>query len=158
MRTLIGSIEDQFKALEIRLRSLVDKTPDDRLFWKPVPNETTLIEMSIGGCAIRSAAMIEQVFLGITRRLWDDPFEWTLPEKLSTKAAIFNYFAEVSEIREKGLAFLASDADLSRRLPAPEELKPIFEVLMTALMNADQFYGQALAIYRLARQNPDFLQ
>src|SRR5215470_5440163 len=115
MRTLIGSIDNQFAILEYRLRSLLDETPDDRLFWKPIPGEKTLIELSVGGCVIRSAAMIEQVFLGITRRLWDDPFEWTLPEKLSTKEAILEYLREVSETRSRGIAFLGSDADLSRQ-------------------------------------------
>ena len=29
-----------------------------------------------------SAGTIEQTFGGITANLWDDPFEWTLPETL----------------------------------------------------------------------------
>jgi hypothetical protein len=29
---------------------------------------------------LRSARIVEQVSGGITANLWDDPFEWTLPE------------------------------------------------------------------------------
>lgn len=148
MRTLIEELEAEFAAVEARLRAVLDRTPEARLFEKPLPNEKTLVELSVGGCVIRAAAMIEQAFLGITRRLWDDPFEWTLPEELATHQAIFRYIDEVSETRAKGMSFLASDADLSRRLPAPETIRSIFAVLIGALLRAEHFIGKAEAILK----------
>lgn len=146
MRILIEELEAEFAAAEMRLRSLLDSTPEQLMFAKPFHDEKSLVELSVGGCIIRSAAMIEQVFLGITRRLWDDPFEWTLPEKLSSRAAILGYIAEVSETRVKGMAFLTADADLSRRLPAPEELRTVFGVLTAALLRAESLRAKAEVI------------
>ena len=68
---------------------------------------------------LRSAAAVEQTFGGITTRLWDDPFEWTLPEALSTNELILNYLNETEETRRKCFAFFASDEDLRREIPAP---------------------------------------
>jgi len=146
MRTLIEEFEIEFEAAETRLRALLEKTPEELLFAKPFHDEKTLVELSVGGCIIRAAAMIEQVFLGITRRLWDDPFEWTLPEKLSSRDAILGYIEEVTETRTKGMTFLGSDTDLSRRLPAPEELHSIFAVLVEALLRAESLCGKAEVI------------
>jgi len=92
--------------------------------------------------------MVEQVFLGLTRRLWDDPFEWTLPEKLSTRAAIVDYLNEVVETRRSGLRFLESDDDLARQLPAPEELKPVLQVLVEAIARAENYLGRGEAVAR----------
>src|SRR5262249_51850786 len=91
MRILIESIDAQLVGIDSRQRKLLDMTPDESLFWTPTLLNETLITLSVGGSILRSAANIEQVFLGITRRLWDDPFEWTLPEKLSSKPAVFEY-------------------------------------------------------------------
>ena len=38
----------------------------------------------LGEHIVRSAGAVEQTFDGITANLWDDPFEWTLPENLAT--------------------------------------------------------------------------
>jgi hypothetical protein len=152
MRTLIKSLDVRFAALEGQLRELISGMPEDKLFLKPAADDRSLIDFSVGGCAVRSAAMIEQVFLGLTRRLWDDPFEWTLPEKLNSPAAIIDYLGEVGEARVKGMVFLKSDADLSRELPAPEKLRPIFDVLVEALVKAEHYHGRAEAICRIVTQ------
>lgn len=93
--------------------------------------------------------MVEQAFLGITRRLWDDPFEWTLPEKLSTKDAIMSYLDEVAATRKQGLSFIASDDDLSRQLPAPETLKPILQVLVESIAKAENYLGRGEAVLKI---------
>src|SRR3954471_22847647 len=133
MRTLIESLHSHFTDLDGRQRQLLSAVPVGKLFWTPVSTADSMIILSVGGAVLRSAAMVEQAFLGITRRLWDDPFEWTLPEKLSTKPAIIVYLDEVVSTRSNGLAFLKSDGDLSRQLPAPEKLKPILDVLVDAI-------------------------
>jgi hypothetical protein len=155
MRTLIESLEAQFAHIDVRQRTLLQKTPDEKLFWTPIPAADTLITLSTGGAILRSAAKIEQVFLGLTRRLWDDPFEWTLPEKLSSKEAISEYLDEVVMTRTGGMAFLTSDADLPRLLPAPEDLKPIFQVLIESIAEAENFLGRGEVILKLMATIPD---
>jgi hypothetical protein len=149
MRTLIESLDSHFAYIDSRQRILLEKIPDEKLFWTPISTGDTLITLSIGGAVLRSAAKIEQAFLGLTRRLWDDPFEWTLPEKLSSKAAIIEYLDEVTATRKGGLLFLTSDADLSRLLPAPEDLKPILRVLVESIAHAENFLGRGEAVFRL---------
>src|SRR5437764_1168152 len=129
---LVKILDGQFTEIDGRQRRLINAVPDSKLFWTPVSIIDTMVLLSVGGGILRSASMIEQVFLGITRRLWDDPFEWTLPEKLSTKNAIVSYLDEVTEARRRGLAFITSDADLSRKLPAPESLNPVLQVFLEA--------------------------
>lgn len=149
MRAIIESLNGQFEKIDLRQRAVLNATGEEKLFWTPVPVADSMITLSVGGSILRSAAMVEQVFLGLTRRLWDDPFEWTLPEKLSTRAAIKDYLDEVRETRQAGFQFLEYDADLARMLPAPEALKPIGEVLLDALVKASRHLGTAEAILKL---------
>jgi hypothetical protein len=146
---LIETLDGYFDSLDSRQRELINCVSEVKLFWSPISATDSMLTLSVGGGVLRSAAMVEQVFLGLTRRLWDDPFEWTLPEKLSTKKAIMGYLGEVAEARNKGLAFITSDGDLSRRLPAPETLKPILQVLVEAVARAENYLGQAEAVAKM---------
>jgi hypothetical protein len=83
--------------------------------------------------AIRSAAILEQVFGGISRRLWDDPFEWTLPEAISSKESAHTYLEEVIRLRKEAMAAIRSDEELDRLIPAPSQMCPIRDVLNDAL-------------------------
>jgi hypothetical protein len=94
----------------------------------------------------RSAAEIEKAFGGITARLWDDPFEWTLPEYLSTSAALADYIQTVDETRSRGLAYIKDDGQLFRLIQAPIELKPIFDVLLEAILRSEFELGAASAL------------
>jgi hypothetical protein len=143
MRTLIDALDARFEKIDRRSRELIASVADDRLFWSAVPAEDTLILSSVGGSVLRSAAMVEQAFLGLTRRLWDDPFEWTLPERLSSKAAVIEYLDEVAATRRSGLLFLKSDEELSRKLTAPRELKTINDVLAEAITRAEEYLKRA---------------
>jgi hypothetical protein len=149
MRAVIESLNGQFEKIDLRHRALLNMTAEERLFWSPLPVADSMIALSVGGSLLRSAAMVEQVFLGLTRRLWDDPFEWTLPEKLHTCAAIKDYLDEVSRTRIAGIDFLKSDADLASLVPAPETLKPIGDVLVEALAKASRHLGTAEAMLKL---------
>lgn len=146
---LINTLDSHFEDIDRRQRSMLGRVEDDKLFWTPISTADTMLTLSVGGGVLRSAAMIEQAFLGITRRLWDDPFEWTLPEKLSTKNAILEYLDEVAETRRNGLSFLKSDADLARQLPAPETLKPILQVLLEAIARAENCLGRSEAVAKI---------
>ncbi|MBV6495954.1 MAG: hypothetical protein DCC44_03825 [Acidobacteria bacterium] len=147
MRNLIDGFARKFEQIDSETRGLLGQLPEDRIFSNVGTAE--LPYMSAGTCLLRSAAAVEQTFGGITTRLWDDPFEWTLPEKLSTQELILEYLDEVAETRLHGLAFLASDDDLSRELPAPEKLRSIFSLLLETAATADHYLGRAAAIYQI---------
>lgn len=93
--------------------------------------------------------MIEKTFGGITARLWDDPFEWTLPEALSTTSSVLDYLSEVEATRLTGFGFFDSDADLMRQIPSPEKLRTLFDILLETLAHAEHFQGRAFAIFQL---------
>lgn len=135
----IDSYRKSFETLQSRSRDLLSVCPDERLF-EPV---AAIDNGSFGVALIRSAAEVEVAFGGITTRLWDDPFEWTLPEELSTKSAILEYFDEVAAITQRGLAALGDDSALTKIIPAPEKLKPIGEVLQKALSTAEMNFERA---------------
>lgn len=148
MKNLLETFERQYLKLHLRSIELIEKTPDEKLFWRPRELKQTMAMFSTGEYVLRSAGAVEQTFGGITTRLWDDPFEWTLPEKLSNRAAILEYLSEVEETRKKGFSFFASDEDLKREMPAPEKLKSIFEILLATIARAEHFQGRAFSIFQ----------
>src|SRR4051794_5203468 len=148
MRILIEALDLQFVDINRRQRELLDKTPKDKLFWTPIATADSLILTSVGGAILRSGAMIEQAFDGLTTRLWDDPFEWTLPEKLSTLDAILQYLDEVEATRQRGFGFFTSDDDLKREIPAPEKLRTLADILADTMARASHLQGRAFAIFQ----------
>jgi hypothetical protein len=149
MKTLIDSFDRQFRAVHERSVLLTGKVPADKLFWKPRDLGRTMAMFSCGEYILRSAAAVEQCFGGITTKLWDDPFEWTLPEKLSTPALVLEYLAEVEETRQHGFAYFTGDGDLTREMPAPDRLRPIHEILLDTVGRAENFQGRAFSIFRM---------
>lgn len=149
MKKILDSFDRQFFSLHTRSCEFVGRIPDDRLFWKPRELGRTFAMFSCGEYILRSAAAVEQTFGGITTKLWDDPFEWTLPEKLSTAGLVLEYLGEVEETRRKGLAFFRSDEELTREMPAPERLRPIHEILLDTITRADHFQGRAFSIFQM---------
>jgi hypothetical protein len=103
---------------------------------------------TVGEYLLRSAATIEQTFGGITTRLWDDPFEWTLPEKLNSTALIGEYLDEVSATIDRGIAFLDTDDVLYRDIPAPTTIKSIGAVLIETLVRAEHYQGRAFGVFQ----------
>lgn len=124
--------------------------PDALLFKDPGNRRSA----SFGEYLLRSAGAVEQTFGGITARLWDDPFEWTLPEELSTNHKIAGYLNEVESARIRGFAFFQTDADLAKLIPAPEEMVSIHELLLATLARAENFQGRALAVLHLLAGTP----
>ena len=149
MPTHIEKFNDRFTDLHRRSAALVSLTPDEKLFWKPRDLGRTMTMFSVGEYVLRSAGKIEQTFGGITTRLWDDPFEWTLPEKLSTVELITEYLAEVEATRRNGFALFKSDEDLRREIPAPVKMKTIFEILLETVARAEHFQGRAFAVFQM---------
>jgi len=149
MKIKIEHFRSHFERISERSRFLVARAQEDRLYWRPRVIANSFFPFSFGEYILRSAAMVEQAFGGITTRLWDDPFEWTLPEKLMTKDSVAAYLAEVDAATERGFEFLRSDADLDMQIPAPTELRPIFSILVDAGGKAEHFQGRAVAIFQL---------
>lgn len=149
MTVFIESFNERFSEIYRRSAELINLTPDDKLFWKPRDLGQTMTMFSVGEYVLRSAGRVEQTFGGITTRLWDDPFEWTLPEKLATADLILEYLAEVEKTRMNGFALLKSDEDLRREIPAPVKMKTIFEVLLETVARAEHFQGRAFAVFQM---------
>lgn len=146
MNSQIEIFNVAFARLHSRSLEVLDAIPEGKLYVKPRELDQTFAMFSCGEYLLRSAAAVEQTFLGITRKLWDDPFEWTLPEALSTKASVAQYLKEAEEARHEGFRFLGSDDVLSREMPSPEKLRSIFEILLETLAKAEHYQGRAVAL------------
>jgi hypothetical protein len=149
MKSLIVSLDERFAALDRRSREFVDLIPPDRLYFKPAHIGHSAPVYSCGEYLLRSAGAVEQTCNGITTKMWDDPFEWTLPESLSTNEKVLEYLGEVEETRARAFALFTSDEDLRRETPAPEKLKTIFALLLETLSRAEHYQGRAFALLRL---------
>lgn len=149
MDPILSALDRKFVSIDARSRELLAKINDDQLFTKPRPLTGTMTLFSCGEYILRSAAMVEKTFGGITTRLWDDPFEWTLPEKLADRSAILHYLDEVEATRMKGFAFLANDQDLTREIPSPEHMLSLAEILIDTLTLASHFEGRAFAVFQM---------
>ena len=142
MNELITVFDRQFRNLHERSCLVISDLSDEDIFRKfDSPAESS----SCGEYILRSAGKVEQTFGGITSRLWDDPFEWTLPEELSTAQKINEYLEEVETTRKKGFEFFTSDEVLTKELPAPEKMKSVFELLLETVVKAETF--QRLAVF-----------
>ena len=149
MDSILTAFDRAFVSIDGRSRQLLITIPDARLFMKPRDTVNSMSPFSVGEYILRSAAMVEQTFGGITTRMWDDPFEWTLPEKLADRQRILQYLDEVEETRVRGFAFFTSDADLGREIPAPEKLTPLIDILLGTLSRAEHFQGRAFAVFQM---------
>jgi hypothetical protein len=93
---------------------------------------------------LRSAAVIEQTFGGITSTLWDDPFEWTLPEYLSTPGRVLDHLEEIEAVRRRAFSSFADDSCLIKRVATPSrETQPLIDLLLETLVRAISFQIQA---------------
>lgn len=149
MKNFIEIFDARFADLNRRSAEIINLTANEDLFRKPRPLEKTMTMFSVGEYVLRSAGKVEQTFGGITTRLWDDPFEWTLPEKLFSGELILNYLSEVETTRNKGFALFKTDEDLRREMPAPVKIKSIFEILLETLNTAEHFQGRAFAVFQM---------
>lgn len=149
MDVLLTSFDRRFTVIHERSTTLVRTVSNEDLYRKPRELDRSMALFSCGEFILRSAAAVEQTFGGITTRLWDDPFEWTLPEKLSTTDLVLEYLAEVEETRCGAFRYFKSDDDLRREIPAPDRLRPIFDLLLETLGRSEHFQGRAFAIFQL---------
>jgi hypothetical protein len=148
---IVRGLDEQFARLHERSRALVQAVPAERLYWQP-PREAprALPAYSCGEHLLRAAAAVEQTFGGITVNLWDDPFEWTLPEALPSPAHVAGYLDEAEATRRRAFEFLRSDTDLAKEVATPSgEMRTLFSLAAETLVRAAHHQGHAYATFRL---------
>jgi hypothetical protein len=149
MRNLIQNFDERFAALHRRSCELLNLIPPGKLYFQPVHADALMPMNSCGEYLLRSAGAVEQTANGMATKLWDDPFEWTLPENLSTGEKVLEYLGEVEEVRARAFSLLQDDSDLYREIPAPEKLKNIHTLLLETLARAEHLQGRAFAVFTL---------
>lgn len=135
-RVVIDALDQEFARLHLQLRSLIEATPEADLY--------TPESASVGENVLRSAAAIERTFGGITANLWDDPFEWTLPEHLSTRAKVIEHLNEVEALRAGAFESFLDDSVLPRHIATPaQETESLIELLERTLAESAEFAERA---------------
>ncbi len=150
MKQLISSLDEAFARLDARSRALVEIVPAERLYWQPRASSGAFPVYSCGEHILRSAATVEQTFGGINANLWDDPFEWTLPETLQTPASVLEYLSEVEATRASGFERFSTDEDLIKEIALPSgETGRLGALLFETLQRAAHHQGRAFSTFRL---------
>ena len=122
-REIIQHIDEEFAFLISSLKDLARSVPPENL--------------------LRSAAAIEQMCGGLTANLWDDPFEWTLPETLSNVDRIIEYLSEVDLARQRAFNTI-DDGALTKYIAVPSgESRMLISLLLETLVRASEFRGRA---------------
>ncbi|MFL6468699.1 MAG: hypothetical protein ACJ72Z_12145 [Pyrinomonadaceae bacterium] len=148
-RDSILKFDEKFGRLHRSSVSIIASTDDRALYAEPSIQDNSMMTFSVGTSVIRSAGIVEQMIGGITTRLWDDPFEWTLPERLPGKSNVIVYLKEVEERRAHGFDYFRIDSDLDKMIPSPIEMRSLFDILLETLITAERFYGNAEALFKI---------
>src|SRR2546423_1946970 len=147
MDSVIDILDRQFAQLFDGWQDVIQELNSESIYRKLDANSRSL---SCGEHIVRSARIVEQTFGGITTNLWDDPFEWTLPEALKTSASVAGYLNEVEATRARGFALFSSDEELRKEIATPSgEMKSLFTLLVETLERAAHHQGRAFATFRL---------
>jgi hypothetical protein len=142
-RVLVDRLDRECARLIVSLKQLVNSVTPELLYRRPP-------HVSIGENLLRSAAALEQTFGGLTANLWDDPFEWTLPESLSTAELVTEYLLEVDAARESAFRSIASDRELTKYISGPSgEPQQLFALLLETLMKASDYHGRSVATLKM---------
>src|SRR5229473_2195669 len=147
MTKLIADLDCQFSQLHQETRELIRAIPPELLYYRPPIGSNSSPAQSFGEQILRSAAVVEQTFGGITTNLWDDPFEWTLPETLSTPEKVAVYLDEVEATRKRGFELFKSDDDLLKRIMAAVGEMQLLPLLLDTLVRAVHYQGRAFATF-----------
>jgi hypothetical protein len=138
-RQSIESLDEQFAELHRGACNLIAQASPPQLYQSSDGE-------SVGEQVRRSAAVVEQAFGGLTANLWDDPFEWTLPETLGTAKKVIEYLREVEETRRQAFAALKDDDDLTREIMTPSGRTPLLPFLLDTLERARHHQQLAKAV------------
>jgi hypothetical protein len=144
-RELVESLDREFARLHLHSCSVIQNTPDEILYSITTSTGRGSL-VSVGENVLRCAAAVEQTFGGITSNLWDDPFEWTLPEYLSTSAKVIDHLAEVEQTRKRAFSSFDIDACLLKQVATPAGgTRPLGDLLLETLVRAAGYQGRAVA-------------
>ena len=147
MNQSIDRLDAQFADLHTRSLELIVRLSSERLYEKPDGSND-----SCGEQILRSAAVVEQSFGGLTANLWDDPFEWTLPETLNAPAKVQEYLNEVEATRQNAFQSFENDDDLSKEIMTPAGRSQLLPFLLDTLQRARHHHQRAVAIYQLLNE------
>lgn len=156
MDRFIECLDRQFAQLHRGSHELIEAIPPDLLYYplrqlrQPRQAESTLLH-SCGEHILRSAAIVEQTFGGLSANLWDDPFEWTLPESLQNPDRVAGYLDEVEATRKRGFELFQSDADLLKEIMAPSGYTQLLPLILDTLTRAAHHQGRARATFEILR-------
>ena len=151
MGRFIENLDEQFTKLHKRTRDLVAKTSPELLYLRPENETNSTLQFSCGEYILRSAAAVEQTFGGLTANLWDDPFEWTLPEALASPDKVIEYLDEVEDTRHRGFELFKSDEELWKEIMAPSGNTLLLSLVLDTLVRAAHYLGAAEATFELLR-------
>ena len=149
MVNLISCLDRQFAELHRGHCELIRAISPELLYLRPPGSSSTFPLRSCGEYVLRSAATVEQTFGGITTNLWDDPFEWTLPESLPTPDKVAGYLAEVETTRRHGFELFRNDEDLLKEIMAPAGRTRLLPLLLDTLARAAHHQGGARAMLEI---------
>ena len=147
MRESIDRLDAQFADLHARSLDLIARVSRERLYAKSDGSAD-----SLGEQILRSAAVVEQSFGGLTANLWDDPFEWTLPETLNAPAKVLDYLDEVEATRRNAFGSFESDEDLSKEIMTPAGSAQLLPFLLDTLRRARHHHQRAVTIFELLNE------
>lgn len=136
-RRIVQHLEQEFSELIKSLKDLVRLVPTELLYRHPPA-------VSVGENILRSAAVVEQTCGGLTSNLWDDPFEWTLPETLSNPDRIVEYLSEVDEARQRAFDSIQDDSALTKYISDPSGERLLISLLIETLVKASKHKHRAL--------------
>jgi hypothetical protein len=161
-REIINSLDREFARLHLNSCSIMETTPVDILYTVPAQAELSSLSVSLGSASsvgesiLRCAAAIEQTFGGITANLWDDPFEWTLPEYLSTPDRVNEHLADVEATRRRAFSSFSDDGSLLKHVVVPcGESRPLIDLLRETLRRAASHQAHAAVMLKtLSGNNP----
>jgi hypothetical protein len=148
MKDFITWFDQEFKRLEAEWRDSIERLDPASLYFDDQQQLAPAAEQ-----ILRSARIVEQVSGGITANLWDDPFEWTLPETLRTKDKLIAYIDEVHDARARAFQLFKDDADLLKTVMAASGLTQLLSLWLDALVRARYHQLQAREDYRTPRRD-----
>ena len=150
-REIIRSLDREFARLHANSIAAVEKISPSVLYLSPPELQPdTTATASVGEAILRSAAVVERCFGGITANLWDDPFEWTMPEQLSTPQSIKAHLEEVEAMRQRAFSSFENDDCLLKQVAMPSgERQPLVGLLLETLVRAVELQSQALVVLKI---------
>jgi hypothetical protein len=148
---IIDDLDEKFARLHLESLDLMRTVSLESLYRRPSGGASLSVVHSCGDQVLRSAAVVEQTFGGITANLWDDPFEWTLPEALPTPDRVSEYLDEVEATRKRGFELFKSDSDLAREIMSPSGPTQLLPLLLDTLRRAEHYLAGARKTLDLVR-------